>query len=812
MVMATIIPVNGQSLVINELMQSNIDVVRDDLNDYPDSWVELYNESSVSVSLTDYKLGISDKPDKAWQLPSNVIVPAYGYQLIYCDKEGPELIDKMRVKKGVTEDEIEKGKLHTNFRLESGKGCVVYLFKNDILDESASVLDTLKKQPAPNIAYGRKSDGSDKWGYELKTTPGYANSGGICKRDNILGEPVFSVSGFVKTDDSPIQLELLLPEGCPEGTRIYYSTSGKEPSEKDNLYTGSLKISQSTVIRAKLFCEGWLSPMSTTHSYIFLPRQLTLPVISISTSVSYLYDSSIGIFPNNNTDNRNEHNNWRRPINFEYFEGERTKSILNQLCETRVGGGATREFSKKTLLVYAHKRFGEKLFDHEFFPDQKPGLHKFKSLSLRNAGNDFEYLYMRDAMTQRNMGMHTDLDWQAWSPAIVYINGEYYGMLNIRERAEEDNIYTNYDGLEDIDLFENWDNYKEGEWDNLNRFKSFYNEPGHTMAEYEKWMDCREFINLMIMNLFYCNLDFPGNNIVMWRPRTEDGRWRWIAKDVDYSMGLYSIPYNYETLKWFYNPEFDPEWHWYANGYPYTLLFRRLMEDETFKNEFVERYAIYAGDFLNAGGMHKVWDPMYEKIRYEFSYYGPIINIGPDIYKEEMEFVDEWITKRTDEFTRQLCEFYGLEEPIPLTINTADANNQLSRLVFNDHQLSEGCFNGRYFRGHPIRLTGKAIPGLAVRGWIVNQYDGSKTVQNEYPGSSVTLSMPACSQLTIEPIFQQAGDSNEDGVLDWTDVDALVSVIMNGPQDEYELAVYDLNGDDLVNTADIVELISKIAK
>jgi hypothetical protein len=808
MLMAVQISVCGQPIVINELMQSNVDVVLDDLKDFPDSWVELYNTSSEPVSLSDYKLGTSDKAANAWQLPSNMIVPAYGYLVVYCDKEGPELLDKLKATDGIPEDEVERGRLHTNFRLESGKGCVVYLFKNDILDEFASVVDTLKKQPAPNIAFGRKSDGSDKWGYERNATPGYTNGGSVYKREQILGEPIFSEFGSVKTDNNPILLTLSLPEGSPEGTCIYYSTNGKEPSEKDHLYTSPLTITQSTVVRAKLICDGWLSPVSTTHSYIFFPRQLTLPVISISTNEYYLYDNNIGIFPNNDTDNRNEHNNWRRPINFEYFEGEGTESILNQLCETRVGGGATREFSIKTLFIYAHKRFGEKLFDHEFFPDQKPGLHKFKSLTLRNAGNDFEYLYMRDAMTQRNMGMHTDIDWQAWRPAVVYINGDYYGMLNIRERAEEDNVYTNYDGLEDIDLFENWDNCKEGDWENLNKFKSFYNESGHTMAEFEQWMDCREFINLMIMNLFYCNLDFPGNNIVMWRPRTEGGRWRWIAKDVDYSMGLYSIPYNYETIKWFYDPEFDPEWHWDANGSLYTLLFRRLMEDETFRNEFVERYAIYAGDFLNAAGMHKVWDPMYERICYEFSFYGPTIGIGAEIYKEEMEFVDEWITKRTDEFTRQLCEFYNLTSPLPLNINTSGSENRLLRLLFNDHLLSESFYDGCYFPGHPIRLTGKAVPGLAICGWRVHQVDATMNITNEYSGPSVTLQMPECTQLTIEPVFQLAGDSDNNGVLDQTDIDALVSIIMSSSCDEYEKSLYDMNGDDMVNVEDLVKLIS----
>ena len=738
-----VIPVDGQSLIINELMQSNIDVVWDsETQEFPDSWVELYNNSPVPVSLSDYKIGTKiddhNHPVGAWQLPTNVVVPAYGYQLVYCDKEGDYLQDK----------------LHTNFRLDSGRGCVVYLFKNNVLEHSASVADSLKKQPAPNIAYGRVSDGSDQWGYELMPSPGWANGGGICGHDHILGHPEFSVSGFVKTSSKPVKLRLSLPKGSPKGTRIYYTVSGKEPTEDDLLYTGPFTITQSTVVRAKLFCEGWLSPVSTTHSYIFLGRELTLPVISISTSGSYLEDNKTGIFYINNTDNRKEYKNWRRPINLEYFEGEKTKSILNQLCETRVGGGATRENSIKTLIIYAHKRFGNKWFDHEFFPDQKPGLHKFKSLSLRNAGNDFDFLYMRDALAQRSMAMYVDLDWQAWRPAIVYINGNYYGMLNIRERAEEDNIYTNYNGLEDIDLFENWDNLKEGDWDNLKRFTAFYNEDNHTMAEYEQWMDCREFMNVMILNLFYSNVDFPGNNAVMWRPRTEGGRWRWIAKDIDYSMGIYGIPYVYETLKWFYDPDFDQRWHWNANDYPYTLLFRQLMKDPDFRNEFVERCAIYTSDFLNYNGIHNLLETMYQKFSYEYSFYAPLIGKKLEAYRSEMEYVDMWVKGRTNAFMQQLCEFYKLETAVPLVINTASSKNLISKLTFNDYQLSEARYNGRYFKNHPIRLTAQAVKGKTILGWRIQRKNGEEVSIEERLGTTLAMSMPDCSQLTIEPFFE----------------------------------------------------------
>ncbi len=821
---AVFIPVSAQSpLVINELMQSNIDEVFDDYHDFPDSWVELYNTTSEPILLANYMIGDeideNKKPVNAWQLPNNVVVPAYGYQLIYCDKGYDKLVTKLKILKKAeqaTDDEIETAKLHTDFRLETGKGCVVYLFKNGVLDEGASLVDSLKKQPAPNIAYGRATDGSAEWGYELVPTPGSANDGGLTE-EKILGQPVFSDSGFVKYNATPFELTLSLPKKSPTGTKIYYTINGKEPTINDFLYQEQtpLKIDKTTIVRAKAFCEGYLSSRSNTQSYIFLDHELKLPVISIVTDDNFMYDPSIGIFANNTGGSFFERENWRRPINFEYFEGDGKKSILNQLCETRVAGAFSRQFSRKSMIIYAHKRFGEKRFDHEFFPDQKPGLKKFKSLLLRNAGNDFDYLYMRDALTQRLMGTNTDLDWSAWSPAIVFVNGDYYAMLNIRERSEEDYVYTNYDGLEDIDLIENWeeDGLKAGDMENWNEFDNFYrNDESYKKEEYEKRMDCREFMNLMLMNLFYSNLDFPGGNIVTWRPRKEGGRWRWIAKDVDYALGYRGegeLPYTFETLKWFYNPEYSKIYDW-GNNSQWTMLFRQFMNVPELKNEFIERYAIYTGDFMNYEGIHRVWDPMYNKIKDEIPYFCAATNNWTlySNYDAEMQYVDNWVRNRTEEFTRQLCEFYGLESPYHLKINKASSVNALDSLTFNDHLLSQTCYDGRYFKGHSIQL--KAVPAEqnVITGWRINQ-DGTETIQE---GAELTWQMPQCTLLSIEPICKLKGDFDYSNSVDQADVDSLVAVIMSSkPGTEVDLK-YDLNGDSKVTAADLVVLISIVNK
>ena len=702
----------------------------DDINEFPDSWVELYNSGTTAVNLNSFSISDENDPKTAWTLPNKTINPG-AYILVYCDKE-------------------ETG-LHTPFRLESGKGGAVYLFSNGTLIDQ---VEGLKKQPAPNIAYGRKTDGSDSWGYMAEPTPGASNCGETCK--DILGAPVFSVNGKVMKDGQPFSLELSLPEGS-EGAEIRYTTDGSEPTRTSNLYQKPISISNTTVVKAKLFLDGKLSPRSTAQSYIFFPRDITLPVISVSTDKKYFYDSKIGIYVDGNyqSGKKNYEFDWRRPINIEFFFEPEQESQINQLCESRIMGGATRGNARKSLAIYANKRFGEKRLKYEFFPDDRPGITDFKSIALRNAGNDFDYLFQRDAIIQLNTARHCDIDFQAYRPAIFYLNGEYMGMLNIRERSNEDNIYTNYDGLEDLDMFENWWELKEGTWDNYNAFKEFYNEHGHTLAEYEKWMDTMEFLNLMLVNLYYNNRDFPGNNIVMWRPRTDEGRWRWIMKDTDFGLGLYGVSAGYNTIKWLYDPNYDKGTNW-ANQYDHTRLFRRLMEDTDFKREFIDRAAIYMGDWLNERGTRAVWDPLYDAIKYEYPHHRKLINEWWPNYNDELKNARNWVAQRTAYFYKYIADYYQLGTPLPLTVNKSLGETERSEMeiMVNGVKLSEALFDGKFFKDRRVTLSGKSLlEGYMITGWKVTTTDtsGNETTET-IEGGEYSFLMPSCKGISIEAI------------------------------------------------------------
>ena len=686
----------------------------------------------------------------------NKTVLAGGYVIIYCDKE-------------------EKG-LHTSFRLESDKVGNLYLFQGSAIVSSVVGIPVM---PAPDVAYGRKTtDDGDIWGYELKPTPGNPNEGDMVAATQILGAPEFGQKGFVSSSAFDFYLTLSKPVRTPEGAYITYTMDGSEPTAESTRYTTPIRIkttntdnNRTKVIRAKVFCDGYLSPVSTAQSYIYHPREMKIPIISILTKNAYIYDNAIGIYPNNK--DKDHQVDWRRPINIEMFISENSESVFNQLGETRIQGGQSRANKLKSMAIYANKRFGpkNKRFSYEFFPDQKPGVTEFKSFSLRDGGNDFSDLYFRDLIIQRTMGEHT---------AVLYINGEYMGMLNIRERSNEDNIESNY-GIEDMDMVEishekvnNVDQFIEefkGSEDETfyNNFKTFYSQTGHTLAEYEEWLDVSEYLNVVIMNLFYGNNDWPGNNTVFWRPCTDAGRWRVIVKDVDFGLGLYGKSNNYNMIDLLYNPQNHPNDKW-AFTEPATRLLKNMLEDPGILNLFIDKCCVFMGDFMNGTGTGEIIDKIQTEAMEEFVAHRDKYNPGSTDWwgnwvpadnrtdiTNKFTAAKNWAQGRPNNFINHLKNKWGLGDPIPVTINKeVTAAEVPDKVLVNNIKLTKGVFDGKLFYNRNITLEGNTNDdsNIYVDKWEIKTTANNRVTTSYSEGATYTFNVPSCTKLSINAIVK----------------------------------------------------------
>ncbi len=693
-------------VVINEVMQSNVYCIMDDINEFPDSWVELYNTGDTHENLYGYRIGTKDKFNKGYTLPA-VVIPAGGYLLIYCDKEGA----------GV----------HTDFRVDSGKGDI-FLFNPD-----GEVVDSLslKKQPAPDVAYGRTEDGGDEWGYEITPTPGAKNSGGIS--DVVLGEVVFSEPGCVTKISKYREIGLSLPENAPEDAGIIYTTDGSEPTlTNGRRYKSPIMIYGSAVIRAKAVADGCVSRPSNTQSYLALGRKVTLPVVSIVMNNDYLYDEEIGIFADGTggEGSENYRYDWRRPLNVEYFAGEGEDAAFNQLGETRVQGGSTRNRKLKSMAVYANKRFGEKRFNYELWSHDKPGITDNKSFILRNGGNDFDRCYLRDAIIQRVLGHHTDaLDWQGFQPAVVFINGEYHGMLNLRERSNDDNIAANYGGLEDIDMIENWVEMKAGDWNRYSDLLEFI-KTSHSFDEWNEKVDIASFSTLIALNAWVCNDDFLYNNTVIWRRNDGvDGRWRFLLKDCDASLGLWNSDVNL-TKNYFAMIESNTTDM--QHGYN---LYRQMMACPEIREYFIDLNIVYQGDFLNSETFIAYIDEVVDECGGELEISHQKWGSSTSNLNYNFNRMREWTKQRHLNMPAIMQEEWGLGSPTGVTVNKdlSDADMEGMTVRYNDIPLSRGVFDGVDYVGRNVTLSGENI-----RGWIV-RIDGEEPQVIDEPEYSFTV-------------------------------------------------------------------------
>ena len=691
--------VQAQDVVLNELMQSNVNLLYVD-NEFPDSWIELYNTTNKSINLRGYAVGDSEKYSKAYILPNSAQIPSNGHLVIYCDKE-------------------EYG-LHTDFRVESGKGSL-YLFnpKGEIIDQVS-----FAKMPSPDVAYGRSSDNADEWGYMVTPTPGAANMGGVTS--TILPQPVFSEVGGLKNE--PFILSVTLPdEELPEDVQLCITLDGHEPTANDVVALPfEMTIDTTTVVRAKLISQSAVSPLSQTHSYIYYVQSLNepLPVVSIVTNHDYLYDPEWGILGIPMEDGQNADVEWRRPINIEYFVDDET--YFNQIGETRVQGNWSRRYAQRSLAVYANKRFGEKRFKGQVWKD-KPNVEEFKSFTLRNSGNDFAASHIKDAFAQTLIGRHCDnLDWMAYQPCICFINGVYKGIYDVRERSNEDYIEANYDGLEDIEMMENWFEEKVGSVTALDELFAAVNDTNVTYEQIDALVDVEEFNNNFIINSFITNTDYPFNNHIIWRDITEENsKWQFVMKDMDRT-AYEEHDFDYFAFLYDYYNRYQGVYHNLASG---LRLYTLTLENEQLSNLFIDRYIVFMGDFLQQDVAMGLLDDM--RAEYEGEYYNHCA-----VYFEDPEYqvrlwnyhytqLKNWWEERLNFMPTYLGNYFDLGTPIPVAINTAECDVKVNNIA-----LTHNIFNGSFYTGRKMTLVAENID--RDYGWLLVKKYSDGTVEKSY--------------------------------------------------------------------------------
>lgn len=742
---------SAQSVCINEVMQSNIDCLLENY-DFPDSWVELYNPASTEVSLNGWSIGVKDDVTRSYKL-ADAIIPANGHIVIYCDKEA--------------------NGLHTDFRVDSGKGGV-YLF-----DATGNKVDavTLSKMPAPNVAYGRESDGAAAFHYEYCPTPGGKNEGG--GSSSVMPEPVFSISGGLFT--TPQHLELSLPDGCPDNAEVYYTKDGTEPTlASEHGKNVSLTIAMSTAVRAKvLTTDGQCVAIpSTTQSYIFHPRVVGMPVISLTTDADYFFGNTLGMWSSEMCEDGmiNYMHKWRRPLNIEYYTADGT-CVFNQLGETAVSGSSTREQPQKSMKLYANKRFGTKTFKGEFWKT-KPQVTEVKSFVIRSGGNNSLQGRINDGLAQTLFGSHIDnIDYQAYQPVIVYLNGKYFGEFNMRERNDDDNVTANYGGLEDFEIGDETSYQEPVPGSLFEQFFNLYHSPSVTYAEMCDNMDVDNFLSALTCEMYAMNTDFPTNNVSMWcgLPSVEDPelrKWHWIIKDLDrFGMNHPMYPQSFDIVNYYFNPDELA----FSGVYSFDL-YKKMVSYPEFKEKLLKSMAVYLGDFLKPSYVSKEIDRMEAEIQPEIRHTYDIYGGEYDDFVNGISYLRTICDKRPEYLYAQMAEFFNVGSVIPMTVVCNG-----SKAIVNDITLREGDFDGAYFSQMPLKLS----TGNISLSWRM-------TIKN---GETVVSTKDFTKPVVNATLSDYIGKPSADTCVEWRIIDnpltAIQTVETTSDGDE---AIYDIHG------------------
>lgn len=503
------------------------------------------------------------------------------------------------------------------------------------------------------------------------------------------------------------------------GAAIYFTTDGTEPRPTaQHRYTGlPVPITKTTVVRAMSMMAGEESHLFSATYFVGEPES-TLPVVSLSITPGELFHPARGLFErgDNYVDSiwyKPGANFWSRQelnANFELYEPEGKLAWKNEVG-FRLFGGMSRLFPQKSLTVVARGRYGDKRIRHKVFG--KKGLKKYKSLVLRNSGSDFGKSHFRDAL-MADLVKNWDLDLQDYQPAHAYINGQYWGIYNLREKINRYFIAHHHDVDKDsIDLIEHRLTRKNGSTRHYRALLDFLqkndlSEPAN-YAYVASQMEIDNFMDLQIAQVYFDNQD-AGGNIRFWRPQTPQGKWRWILYDTDWGFGLNDDKaYRNNSLEFHTRPD-GPNW---PNPPWSTFILRKLLENPSFEREFVTRFADRLNDDLSEDEVARTIDKFYEKLLPEIDRHLDRWNLRDYTWEREVAELREFGEKRPRYMRQFLAEKFDVGEERTV-IFTADKGG---KLVVNERVKVRGVFSAKYFEKTPIRLRAKADLGYRFVRW-----------------------------------------------------------------------------------------------
>lgn len=602
---------------------------------------------------------------------------------------------------------------HTNFKLSTG-GETVYLYS-----PSLNLLDSLNVDAGDlyNVSVGSFPNASSTLKKFQPSTPNASNNGSI-GLDSLALPPTFTAaSGMYATT---FNVSILDANATP--AQIRYTTDGSEPNLSSDLYDGSpILVYQSTVLRARAYRPGYLPSVTTSASYFFNVDHVT-PIISVITNNDNLYGPT-GMFDNYSED-------WLKSAHVEYFD---STDAHNLLFSQRAGiimdggyGGSRSNPQRSFRIKWGDGVLGEGAIDYPIIPD-RPLRTKYSDFYLRNGSNQYLTYPFKEAAQVRMMMQGANGYYAAWRPVSVYINGQYFGLYELREKYNTEMFKTLEDADPDsteiisLSAFYNYTlRALEGDVQHFRDDYEAFTQLDVNDSSYwdnaDPYFDMAYYADYIIGETWMGNTDWPTNNIKIYRSNVTDNRWRFCMIDPELALNPNGwTDCQFDAIDYIQTQ--DP-------NTPYINIWLRSIQNERFYNYFINRYADQMNSLYLPSRLLAIDSTMFNltvsEMAKEYARWGDPNNVPAQMdafYENHLTFQDELLC-RSEQVREHIEDNFNLPKQVDVNLDVYPMNGGEINISTLTPQVYP--WSGIYFDGVPIQLEAVAKPNYQFSHWEPN--------------------------------------------------------------------------------------------
>lgn len=553
-------------------------------------YVEIYNSSTQTWDLSGW--GLSDNigwPLK-WTFPQGTSIFPGEYKVIMLD--------------GSEDAGNNASRLHASFSLTRSGGETITLS-----DATGRILDKIHLPEIPtDVSYGRTT-GANGFFYYDAPTPGAVNGHGF---SGFSQKPRFDTPSGLYSGTISVNIDV------PNGTTVRYTLDGSIPTiDNGILYMPGCEdltnFSSTRVIRARAFEPGKQPSDTVTVSYI-MNTYHAMDVVSLICEPHELWDTLTGLLSEapdpafydpgqemvvDKTDLPFEtpvYRNWGkidRPGYVELFDHQTGEAYISQGVKMDLMGDYSLDMPQKSFKIRAQAAYGEKYFNYPLFENRDYTC--YKSFALRNSGNDNVWTRVADAVQTSLVDKYLNQDVMLtldWRPVAVYLNGQYWGHYNLRERKDRFSI-AQFEGvdLEDTETLDNITILRAG-WRVVQGSNTEYRamlkeieklSPNTNPADLQylyDHIDIDNYIEWFAVKMFFGDSD-PGN-IMFYKMPGEGSKWKCLLFDLDYGLfkSGFDSPHSYLKTTGMGQQNIN------------NTIFRKMMESDVIRDQFLTRLGV----------------------------------------------------------------------------------------------------------------------------------------------------------------------------------------------------------------------------